>query len=89
MTKIFTTLFALMFMTQLVIGQSREREDLNTIAESKLSLGFKIGPSFALGDFGEFDINNDLSLKIQPNYQPQFRQAGLSLQLHFKNHSSK
>ena len=46
-------------MTQLVIGQSREREDLNTIAESKLSLGFKIGPSFALGDFGEIDINNE------------------------------
>lgn len=59
MNKAFTTLFGLLFMTQLIFGQSREGTDYNTIAESKLSLGFKVGPSFALGDFGEIDVNNE------------------------------
>jgi hypothetical protein len=54
-----------------------------------LGWGLNVLDATVSGHLKEFDINNDLSLKIQPNYQPQFRQAGLSLQLHFKNHSSK
>lgn len=54
-----------------------------------LGWGLNVLDATVSGHLKEFDINNDLSLKIQPSYQPQFRQAGLSLQLHFKNNSSK
>jgi hypothetical protein len=54
-----------------------------------LGWGLNVLDATVSGHLKEFDINNDLSLKIQPSYQPQFRQAGLSLQLHFKNHSAK
>ena len=54
-----------------------------------LGWGLNVLDATVSGHLKEFDINNDLSLKIQPSYQPQFRQAGLSLQLHFKNHSTK
>lgn len=54
-----------------------------------LGWGLNVLDATVSGHLKEFDINNDLSLKIQPNYQPEFRQAGLSLQLHFKNNSTK
>ena len=54
-----------------------------------LGWGLNVLDATVSGHLKEFDINNDLTLKIQPSYQPQFKQAGLSLQLHFKNHSSK
>ena len=54
-----------------------------------LGWGLNVLDATVSGHLKEFDINNDLTLKIQPNYQPQFKQAGLSLQLHFKHHSSK
>ena len=54
-----------------------------------LTWGVNVIDATVSGHLKEFDINNDLSLKIQPNYQPEFRQAGLSLQLHFKNNSTK
>jgi hypothetical protein len=54
-----------------------------------LGWGLNVLDATVSGHLKEFDINNDLSLKIQPSYQPQFRQAGLSLQLHLKNNSSK
>ena len=54
-----------------------------------LGWGLNVLDATVSGHLKEFDINNDLSLKIQPSYQPQFRQAGLSLQLHFKNHSAR
>ena len=54
-----------------------------------LGWGLNVLDATVSGHLKEFDINNDLSLKIQPSYQPQFRQAGLSLQLHFKNNSTK
>jgi hypothetical protein len=41
------------------------------------------------GHLKEFDINNDLSFKIQPTYQPQFKQAGLALHFHFNNNHSR
>ncbi|MFM1840410.1 MAG: hypothetical protein RIR47_459 [Bacteroidota bacterium] len=54
-----------------------------------LGWGLNVLDATVSGHLKEFNINNDLSLKIQPSYQPQFRQAGFSLQLHFKNHSAK
>ena len=54
-----------------------------------LGWGLNVLDATVSGHLKEFDINNDLSLKIQPSYQPEFRQAGLSLQLHFKNNSTK
>lgn len=54
-----------------------------------LGWGLNVLDATVSGHLKEFDINNDLSLKIQPSYQPQFRQVGLSLQLHFKNNSTK
>jgi hypothetical protein len=54
-----------------------------------LGWGLNVLDATVSGHLKEFDINNDLSLKIQPSYQPQFRQAGFSLQLHFKNHSAR
>jgi hypothetical protein len=54
-----------------------------------LGWGLNVLDATVSGHLKEFDINNDLSLKIQPSYQPQFRQAGLSLQLHLKNNSTK
>ena len=54
-----------------------------------LGWGLNVIDATVSGHLKEFDINNDLSLKIQPSYQPQFRQAGLSIQLHLKNNSSK
>lgn len=54
-----------------------------------LGWGLNVLDATVSGHLKEFDINNDLSLKIQPSYQPQFRQAGLSFQLHLKNNSSK
>ena len=54
-----------------------------------LGWGLNVLDATVSGHLKEFDINNDLSLKIQPSIQPQWRQAGLSLQLHFKNNSSK
>jgi hypothetical protein len=54
-----------------------------------LGWGLNVLDATVSGHLKEFDINNDLSLKIQPSYQPQFRQAGLSIQLHLKNNSSK
>ena len=54
-----------------------------------LGWGLNVLDATVSGHLKEFDINNDLSLKIQPSYQPQYRQAGLSLQLHFKNNSTK
>jgi len=54
-----------------------------------LGWGLNVLDATVSGHLKEFDINNDLSLKIQPSYQPQFRQAGLSLQLHFKNNNTK
>ena len=59
MKKIATTLSCLMLMTQLSFGQSREDDILNPIAESKVLLGFKVGPSIALGEFSKIAASSE------------------------------
>jgi len=54
-----------------------------------LTWGINVIDATVSGHLKEFDISNDLSLKIQPTYLPQFNQAGLSLQFHLKNIQSR
>ena len=51
--------------------------------------GINVIDATVSGHLKEFDINNDLSFKIHPTYQPQFKQAGLALQFHFNNNHSR
>lgn len=51
--------------------------------------GINVIDATVSGHLKEFDINNDLSFKIQPTFQPQIKQAGLALQFHFKNNHSR
>jgi hypothetical protein len=51
--------------------------------------GINVIDATVSGHLKEFDINNDLSFKIQPTFQPQFKQAGLALQFHFNNNHSR
>lgn len=51
--------------------------------------GINVIDATVSGHLKEFDINNDLSFKIQPTYQPQIKQAGLALQFHFNNNHSR
>jgi len=52
-----------------------------------LAWGINVVDATVSGHLKEFDISNDLSLKVQPHFQPQFQQTGISLQFHLKNHS--
>jgi hypothetical protein len=54
-----------------------------------LAWGVNVVDATVSGHLKEFDINNNLSLKIQPKYEPQFHQTGLSLQFRIKSNSSK
>lgn len=54
-----------------------------------LAWGINVVDATVSGHLKEFDINNDLSFRIQPSFQPQFKQAGLSLQFHLKNASTR
>ncbi len=54
-----------------------------------LTWGINVIDATVSGHLKEFDISNDLSFKIQPTYQPQFKQAGLALQFHFNNNHSR
>ena len=54
-----------------------------------LTWGFNVIDASVSGHLKEFEINNDLSFKIQPTFQPQIKQAGLALQFHFKNNHSR
>lgn len=55
-----------------------------------LAWGVNIVDATVSGHLKEFDISNNLSLRIEPYAQPMLRQSGLSLQVHFKkNNSSK
>jgi len=54
-----------------------------------LAWGLNVVDATVSGHLKEFDVNNNLSFKIQPQYQPQFKQAGLSLQFHLKEHQTK
>jgi len=54
-----------------------------------LTWGINVIDATVSGHLKEFEINNDLSFKIQPTFQPQIKQAGLALQFHFKNNHSR
>lgn len=54
-----------------------------------LAWGINVVDATVSGHLKEFDINDNLSFKIQPTYQPQFKQTGLSLQFHLKNKMGK
>lgn len=49
-----------------------------------LAWGVNIVDATVSGHLKEFDINNNLSLRLEPYAQPLLRQSGLSLQFHFK-----
>ncbi len=54
-----------------------------------LGWGLNIVDATVSGHLKEFDVSSNLAISIKPMVQPQFRQSGLSLQLHFKNAQSK
>ncbi|MEN9382315.1 MAG: hypothetical protein RI940_1198 [Bacteroidota bacterium] len=54
-----------------------------------LGWGLNVVDATVSGHLKEFDVSSNLAISIKPMVQPQFRQSGLSLQLHFKNVQSK
>lgn len=54
-----------------------------------LGWGLNVVDATVSGHLKEFDVSSNLAISIKPMVQPQFRQSGLSLQLHFKNAQSK
>ena len=54
-----------------------------------LGWGLNVVDATVSGHLKEFDVSSNLAISIKPMVQPQFRQSGLSLQLHFKNALSK
>ncbi len=54
-----------------------------------LAWGLNVADATVAGHLKEFDVNNNLSLKMTPFIQPQLQQTGLSLQFHFKNTHTK
>ena len=50
-----------------------------------LGWGLNVLDATVSGHLKEFDINNDLSLRIEPTIQSQLRQTGISLQFNLKN----
>ena len=65
MKKILTGILLLLPFCPLVLVQSRENmaqpanETFRNVSESKVLLGFKLGPCVPIGEFGEVDINNE------------------------------
>ena len=53
-----------------------------------LAWGINVVDATVSGHLKEFDVSNNLSLRIEPYSQPLLRQSGLSLQLHFKKKNS-
>jgi hypothetical protein len=54
-----------------------------------LAWGINVVDATVSGHLKEFDISNDLSMKVQPHFQPQFQQTGISFQFQLKNHSTR
>lgn len=54
-----------------------------------LAWGINVVDATVSGHLKEFNITNDLSLRLQPYSQPLYNQSGLSLQLNFNNTHSK
>lgn len=53
-----------------------------------LAWGINVVDATVSGHLKEFDVSNNLSLRIEPYSQPLLRQSGLSLQLHLKKKNS-
>jgi len=54
-----------------------------------LGWGLNVVDATVSGHLKEFDVSSNLAISIKPMVQPQLRQSGLSLQLHFKNKQGK
>ncbi len=54
-----------------------------------LGWGLNVVDATVSGHLKEFDVNSNLSLRIEPVIQPQMRQAGFSLQFNLKNTHAK
>ncbi len=54
-----------------------------------LGWGLNVVDATVSGHLKEFNINSDLSMRIQPTVLPQFQQTGLSLQLHLRSTHTK
>ena len=54
-----------------------------------LGWGLNVVDATVSGHLKEFDVNSNLSLRIEPVIQPQMRQAGFSLQFNLKNSHAK
>jgi len=54
-----------------------------------LGWGLNVVDATVSGHLKEFDVSSNLAISIKPMVQPQYRQGGLSLQLHFKNTQGK
>lgn len=54
-----------------------------------LAWGLNIVDATVYGHLKEFDISQQLALKIEPYSNPLLKQSGLSLQLRLKHHSTK
>lgn len=65
MKKTLTGFFLFLLLCQLGISQSRENKSLpdneafKSFSGSKFLLGFKVGPTIPIGEFGEIDINDE------------------------------
>ena len=54
-----------------------------------LAWGVNVIDATVSGHLKEFDVNNNLSLRIIPFIQPSQQQSGLSLQINFKGSHAK
>ena len=54
-----------------------------------LAWGINVIDATVSGHLKEFDINNNLSFRIQPVIQTQFKQTGIAFQFHLKNSASR
>jgi len=50
-----------------------------------IAWGVNVVDATVSGHLKEFDVSNNLSLRIEPTIQPQLRQTGISLQFNLKN----
>ncbi len=54
-----------------------------------LAWGLNVADATVSGNLKEFNVNHNLSMRIEPFSQPLLQQSGLSLQFHFNNTHSK
>lgn len=54
-----------------------------------LGWGLNVVDATVSGHLKEFDVNSNLSMRVEPIIQPQLRQGGISLQFNLKNSHAK